>query len=127
MYIALCAISRWYLYMSLQRLFNDFLLLAFKPQIGIERILIEKPNLHTIVYVLFFVGLIRGVVETIWLYLMKGQFQQFISSLGSPDWYLFNAGPFILCNIPSTYFLWSLTALIVFESGKFLGGKGICP
>ena len=110
--------------MYLLRLFNDFLLLFFKPKSGIEKILHEKPSLHTIVYILFFIGLLRGVVEIIWLYLMKGQFQQFLYLLGSLDWYLFNAGPFIVCNIPTTYFLWSLTALIVFESGRFLGGEG---
>ena len=90
--------------MYLLRLFNDFLLLFFKPKSGIEKILHEKPSLRTIIYVLFFIGLLRGVVETIWLYLMKGQFQQFISSLGSLDWYLINSGPFVMANITSVYF-----------------------
>ena len=69
-------------------------------------------------------GLLRGVLETIWLYLMKGQLHQLISSLGSPEWYLLNSGPFVLCNITSVYFLWAVTAFIIFEGGRFLGGTG---
>ncbi len=100
--------------MSWRRFLDDFGLLFFKPKAGIKKIVEGKPSLHKIVYILFFVGLLRGVLETIWLYLMKGQFQQFIFSLGSLQWYLFNGGPFIIVNITSVYFLWALTAFIIF-------------
>ena len=107
--------------MSWRRFLDDFGLLFFKPKTGIKKILVEKPGLHKIAYVLFFVGLLRGVLETIWLYLMKGQLHQLVSSLGSPEWYLLNSGPFVLSNITSVYFLWAVTAFIIFEGGRFLG------
>ena len=110
--------------MSWRRFLDDFGLLFFKPKAGIKRIIEEKPSLHKIAYVLFFVGLLRGVLETVWLYLMKGQLHQLIASLGSPEWYFLNSGPFVLGNITSVYFLWAVTAFIIFEGGRFLGGKG---
>jgi hypothetical protein len=100
------------------------LILFLRPVSGIKKILDEKPGMRLILYWLFIAGLLRGVVETIWLYLMKGQFHQFVSSMGDLNWYLLNIGPFIVSNISSSYFLWTLTALIVYEAGKFLDGNG---
>lgn len=84
-----------------------FLLLLIKPIEAINEILCDKLSMRTIIIWLFIAGLLRGVLETVWLYLMKGQSQLLIHSLGSLNWYLFNSGPFVFGNITSAYFLWN--------------------
>jgi len=99
-------------------------ILLLKPHYGIKKIIEENLDLRTIAYMLFFIGLIRGVLETVWLYVMVGKFSKLLSSLRTLDWYLLNGGPFVLGNVTSVYFLWMLVTFIIFKFGKLLGGKG---
>jgi len=106
------------------KLLYHYNILLLKPRYGIKRIIEENLDLKSIACMLFLVGLIRGTLETVWLYLIVGKFSKLILSLRSLDWYLFNSGPFIVGNITSVYFLWMLVAFIVFKFGRFLGGRG---
>jgi hypothetical protein len=96
----------------------------FRPKVGIKKVKKLMPSLKLICIILFFIGLFRGILETMAVYILANKLNLFFISLGSIEWYLYNGGPFIIANIVSPFFFWATTSFIVFKGARFLGGKG---
>ncbi len=101
-------------------IFNVF----FKPWKGAIQVTKDKTKFKTIALILFFIGLLRGIFETMMVYGLANKINEFYSSLGDLDWYLYNGGPFIISNIITPYFFWLGVSFIVHEEGKFFEGIG---
>lgn len=95
-----------------------FLSILFKPTVTIQKILDRKPSFLRIIHFLFWIGLLRGVLEIIWLFSIPGQYTQLIQSLSRSSWYLKEAIPFLLANVLTAYFRWAMYALIIFLGAR---------
>ena len=105
-------------------IFNYFLFLFINPYNTIKQILQRKPPFVRIIIFLCLVGILRGVIEGIWILLMNGQFKQVIFSPLIFKNYLFKGIPFIFSNVTTAYVRWVGFAFVVYFVGRLLGGKG---
>lgn len=89
-----------------------FLCLLARPKKTIEAI--SKANIKTmdIILFLFSLGLVRGLLEVLWLFTIKHRLIQLSFLSRQASWYLLEAGPFILANILTAYFRWAMYSLI---------------
>ncbi|MGE5675033.1 MAG: YIP1 family protein, partial [Mycobacterium leprae] len=94
------------------------------PADGVMRVLTVGPGLRPLAVWLAGIGLLRGCVEALWDYLMTGSIGQLPWLLTQPAWYYRWGGPFILVNIPSTWFLWFTMAILLHLTARLLGGQG---
>lgn len=106
------------------RLLSQFLQMAGRPAAGVAAVLEARPGLWSIAIILGVVGLLRGIVEGLWYYLMIGKAHDLPMLLTRPDWYTRYGGPFLVLNIPSAHFLWFTTAIILYAGARLLGGQG---
>ncbi len=98
--------------------------MVVRPGVGVAAVLTAGPGIGQLAVILGLFGLLRGVVEGLWYYLMTGRLHELPVMLGRADWYFRYGGPFLLLNIPSAHFLWFTTAVVLFASGRILGGMG---
>jgi len=91
---------------------------------GSQYVLDARPDLGGLAVALAVVGLLRGIAEGYWYYLMTGTQGQLPYLLTQELWYTKYGGPFLLLNIPSAHFLWFTTAIILHLTGLALGGRG---
>ncbi len=79
-----------------------FLRLALQPASGVAAVLKAGPKLGAIALALAVVGLLRGIVEALWYYLMTGQANELPALLARPDWYTRYGGPllFVVSSSP---------------------------
>lgn len=105
------------------KLFKLLLLLFARPAQTIDKILREKITFREVIVFLGFIGLLRGIIDVLWTYLMAGSFGQLPSFLREADWRLYHGG-FLLANVLTVYSRWIAYSLISFGFGRFLGGKG---
>jgi len=101
-----------------------FLSLFIRPTYGIKRILEEKPSFKRIVVFLFWVSILRGIVEGVWMLLKEGQFTQVLASPILLKSYLWLGAPFIISSITCGYVRWAGFAFLPCLFAKFLGKKG---
>lgn len=102
----------------------QFLQMAVAPAAGVAAVIKSRPGLGAIAVLLGVVGLLRGVVEGFWYYLMMGKVHQLPELLTRPEWYTRYGGPFLILNIPSAHFLWFTTAVILYAGARLLGARG---
>lgn len=105
-------------------LLAQFRLMALRPAAGVAAVLKAAPSPGRLAWALAAVGLLRGVAEGLWYYLMTGRLHTLPALLGRADWYTRYGAPFILLNIPSAHFLWLTTAIIIHLGCRALGGQG---
>lgn len=77
---------------ALLRLFGSLL---FRPGSGVTAVLDASPSLALIALALIPVGLLRGVAEGLWYYLMTGRGSQVLALLAEPSWYTRYGGPYL--------------------------------
>jgi hypothetical protein len=105
-------------------MFKYFLILFAQPTKTIKEILKINPSFKRLVFFLFWIGLLRGLVEIVLFSLEIGQFSQVITSLFLLKNFLLK-GTFILSSsISFAYFRWVVFAFIVYFLGRILGGRG---
>ncbi len=80
-----------------------------------------KDNLKKTCIFLALMGLLRGILETIWIFLMSGSLGQLYISLKRPSWYLFECGPFLLANVTTAFFRWALFSFLILWAVRFQG------
>ncbi|MDI6591953.1 MAG: YIP1 family protein [Patescibacteria group bacterium] len=105
-------------------LLSYFLNIIIRPTSGIRKIVQEKPSFKQIIIFLFIIGLLRGIIEGIWMLLWAGQFSQVISSLILLKSYLKLGIPFIISSISNGYVRWVGFALVACFLGRFFDKKG---
>lgn len=101
-----------------------FLLLTLAPGRGVPTVLAASLRLRPLMGGLLILGLLRGAVEGLWIYLMLGRLPELRATLGQPEWLTRLGGPFLLVNAASALFLWLTTAWILHGAGRLLGGRG---
>lgn len=77
---------------ALLRLFGSLLL---RPGAGVAAVLDASPSLAVIALALVPVGLLRGIAEGLWYYLMTGRGGQVLALLAEPSWYTRYGGPYL--------------------------------
>jgi len=61
--------------------------MVVRPSAGVSAVVDEGPELGRLAVMLGVVGLLRGVVEGLWYYLMTGRLHELPALLGRADWY----------------------------------------
>jgi len=73
-----------------------------------------KNDFKKIYIFLTLMGLSRGILETLWIFLMSGSAgHEIYVSLMKPSWYLFECGPFLLANVTTAFFRWALFSFLI--------------
>ena len=80
-----------------------------------------KNDFKKIYIFLTLMGLLRGALETLWIFLMSGGLGQLYISLKRPSWYLFECGPFLLANVTTVFFRWAFFSLLILWAVRFQG------
>lgn len=70
--------------------------MLLRPAAGVALVLRSDTGLLRLALGLALVGLLRGVVEGLWYYLMTGQTHELFSMIGRAEWYTRYGGPFLL-------------------------------
>jgi hypothetical protein len=68
-------------------LFRLLLLMLVRPRKGVVAIIGAAPSVRTLVWALAGAGLLRGVLEGAWYYLMRGRPDELLRMLGKLEWY----------------------------------------
>lgn len=76
-------------------LLTQFGRMLLRPAAGVALVLRSDPGLMRLALGLALVGLLRGIVEGLWYYLMTGQAHELFSLLGRAEWYTRYGGPFL--------------------------------
>lgn len=105
-------------------MFGYFASLLIRPTRTIERICIEQPPIRRIIRFLGGIGIARGILEIVWLFMISGHLAQFWSLSQQPSWYVLEAGPFLAANLTAAYLRWALFTFIAFFLGRSCHGKG---
>jgi len=101
-----------------------FLHLLVAPGRGIDRILERRPGLARLALFVAAMGVVRGVVEGLWILLMAGELQAMVARGRVTHWYREEAAAFVLANLLTGLFRWGLFALVPYTLGRFVDGRG---
>lgn len=88
------------------------LLMLTNPRRAIPAILRAKVRMRTVVGFLFWVGLLRGILEIIWLFAINGRLGDVPLLARHGPWWVLEGGPFIVANILTAYFRWALYSTV---------------
>lgn len=101
-----------------------FFHMLYAPGAAIDRVLAEQPSFKRITAYVSAMGLLRGLVEGLWILLMAGQLQAMLVRGQFGTWILGEAAPFLLANLLTGLFRWGLFAIVPYALGRFSGGQG---
>lgn len=102
---------------------RDALAILMKPRWAIHRMLTAHVAIRSILMFLFWVGLVRGVLEVVWLFAMSRRVSELAELSGQWSWWMMEAGPFIVANILTAYFRWALYSLVCYAALRFLQAR----
>lgn len=96
-----------------------FLLILIKPGKTIRQIIQSNIRLSKIIFFLFWLGVIRGVLEVIWIFAINHRLMEMPLLLRQLSWWYLESGPFILANILTVYFRWAMYSLVFYLLLRF--------
>ncbi len=93
-----------------------FFLLLIRPKKAIAGIIQAGIKLRKIIFFLFWLGILRGILEVIWIFAVSRRLTELFVRSGQLSWYIFESGPFVLANILTVYLRWAMYSLIFYLS-----------
>lgn len=91
-----------------------FLLIIFKSKETIEKIIQTDISAKRIILFLFWLGILRGILEVIWIFAINKRLIELLFLSRQLCWYLFESGPFVLANILTAYLRWAMYSMVFY-------------
>jgi hypothetical protein len=95
--------------------------LLIRPTYTIKEILIDRPGFKRVAFFLFWIGILRGLIEGLWMLAREGQFLPIMVSPVLFKSYMNVGTPFILSSITCGYVRWVGFALLPCLLAQFWG------
>ena len=108
----------------LPALAGDFLELLFEPGRALSEIAGRPVAWRSLVLFLILVGLLRGLLESVYILLHAGHFLMTLTQPYALRAYALTGSAFLAANVVTALVRWVMFGLVAFWGGRWLGGHG---
>ena len=99
------------------------LLLLIRPRAGIREALERPPSPGSLLLFLGVVGLLRGLLEAVWLYAMANRPGLLLQLSQDPTRYLMEGLLFVAANVMTAYLRWAMYAALFLGIARWFGQR----
>lgn len=105
------------------KMLKHIFLIFIKPKKSIREVAKSAFRLRDVIFLLFWLGLLRGLLECLWLFAVEHRLVEFSFLSTKMHWWVQESGPFILANILTVYLRWAMYSVVFCFMLKFFGKK----